>query len=182
MEKHKSEPLTEMEKRLAEENHNLVYGFLHQNKYSIEEYYNVAIFGYLKAIQAYCRIEEKQKKYSLSLLAWLYMRAEIGNHFRMENSQKRKPTDGIISLDAEYAEMENMYNVVGIKSVEADVLEWELLNDIMENLSELQRKIAQLKINGYSNKEVYLLMGIKPCTYYKEMERMKTIVENLLIG
>lgn len=180
MEKHKLQPLTATEKRLAEENHNLVYSFLHQNNYSIEEYYNIVIFGYLKAVQAWCRIGEKREKYCLSTLTWLYMRAEVGNHIRTGNYQCRKPTKDTISFDAEYAETENLYNTVGGKSAEDDVLEEELLNDIMENLSEIQQKIAQLKISGYSNKETYLIIGMQPSSYYKEMKRIRAIVENIL--
>lgn len=180
MEKHKLQPLTATEKRMSEENHNLVYNFLHRYGYSIESYYNIAIFGYLKAVQIYNRRKDLQEKYDFPFIAWQYMRSEIGNNTRTENSQKRKPTEGIISLDAEYAETENLYNAVGGKSAEDDVLEEELLNDIMENLSELQRKIAQLKINGYSNKETYLIVGMQPSSYYKEMKRIRAIVENIL--
>lgn len=180
MEKHKLQPLTETEKRFAEENHNLVYGFLHRYNYSIEECYNVVIFGFLKAVQIYNRRKDLQEKYDFPFIAWQYMRSEIGNNTRTENSQKRKPTEGVISLDAEYAEAEKFYNVVSGKSAEDDVMEVELLNDIMENLSELQRKIAQLKINGYSNKETYVIVGMQPSTYYKEMKRIRAIVENIL--
>lgn len=37
----KLEKLTESEKKFAEENHNLVYGFLHKNGYSIESFYEL---------------------------------------------------------------------------------------------------------------------------------------------
>lgn len=153
MEKHKLQPLTETEKKFAEDSHNLVYKFLHRYNYSIEEYYNIAIFGFLKAVQVYHRREDLQGKYDFPFIAWQYMKSEIGNHVRTENSQRRKPTETIISLDAEYAEKENIYNVVGGKSAEDDVLDKELLDDIMENLSDLQRAIVQLKISCYSNKE-----------------------------
>lgn len=180
MKKHKLQPLTVAEKRFTEENHNLVYDFLHRCGYSIETYYNIVIFGFIKAVQVYHRRKDLQEKYDFPFIAWQYMRSEIGNHVRTENSQKRKPTEGIISFDAEYAETENLYNAVGGKSAEDDVLEEELLNDIMENLSELQRKIAQLKINGYSNKETYLIVGMQPSSYYKEMKRIRVIVENIV--
>ena len=182
MANHKLQPLNETEKKFAEDNHNLVYGFLHRYNYSIEDYYNVVIFGFLKAVQIYSRRKELQEKYDFPFIAWQYMRSEIGNNFRTENSQKRKPTEAIISLDAEYAETENLYNAVGGKSAEADVMELELINDIIKNFSEVQRKIAELKINGYSNKETYLIVGMQPSTYYKEMKRIRAIVDNLLIG
>lgn len=51
----KLEKLTDTERNFAEENHNLIYGFLHQKELSIEEYYNIAVFGFLKAVQVYHR-------------------------------------------------------------------------------------------------------------------------------
>lgn len=35
--------LTEKERKYAEENHNLIYSFLHRHGYSIEDYYNIAV-------------------------------------------------------------------------------------------------------------------------------------------
>lgn len=174
------EKLTEKERQYAEQNHNIVYWFLRKNNYDIENFYSIAVFGYLKAVQVYNRRTDLQQKYEFAFIAQQYMRAEVGNHVRTENSQKRKPTEGIVSLDAEYAETENLYNAVAGKSAEDDVLEEESLNDIMENLSELQRKIAQLKISGYSNKETYLIVGMQPSSYYREMKRIRAIVENIL--
>lgn len=176
----KLERLTEQEKKFAEENHNFVYGFLHRYKYSIAEYYNVVIFGYLKAVQIYSRQKDLQSKYDFPFIAWQYMRSEIGNYFQKQNCQKRKPLQPIISLDDEHEKTENLYNVVGGKSAEADVMEKMLIADILENLSEAQRKIAGLKIEGYSNKEVCLLLEIPSSTYYKEMQRMKRIVDKLI--
>lgn len=177
----KLEKLTESEKKFAEENHNLVYGFLHRYKYSIEEYYNVVIFGYLKAVQTYSKRKDLQSKYDFPFIAWQYMRSEIGNYFQKQNCQKRKPLQPIISLDDEHGETENLYDVVGGKSAEDNVMEKMLLAGVLENLSEVQRKITELKIEGYDNKEVYLLVGMKPSTYYKEINRIKAIVEKLLV-
>lgn len=36
-------PLTEEQRRFAEQNHNLVYKFLHQHGLSIDEYYDIVI-------------------------------------------------------------------------------------------------------------------------------------------
>lgn len=45
------EKLSEIEKSFAENNHNLVYKFLHTYGYNIEEHYSVAVLGYLKSVQ-----------------------------------------------------------------------------------------------------------------------------------
>lgn len=180
MENNKLQPLTEDEKQQAEINHNLVYSFLHRHGYDMENFYDVVVFGFLKGIQAYNRREDLRKKYQLAFICEQYMRSEIGNYFRTENARKRKPTENIISLDADYAETENFYNCVGGKSAEVVLIEAESIGDILENLSEIQRKITVMKIKGYGNKEIYLILEIKPSTYYRELQRIKAVLEKLV--
>lgn len=176
----KLEKLTESEKKFVEENHNLVYGFLHTYKYSIEEWYSVVIFGFLKSVQVYHRRKDLQNKYDFPFIAWQYMKSEIGNYFRKQNSQKRKPAEPTVSLDAEYYDMENFYNCVGGKSAEDDVMEKIFLAEILGNLSKIQRKIAELKIDGYNNKEVCLILQIPSSTFYQNMRRIKITINELL--
>lgn len=180
MEKSKLQPLTEMEKSMAEENHNLVYSFLHRHGYSIEEFYNVVIFGYLRGIQAYNRREDVRKKYQLAFICERNMLAEIKDHFIEQNAQKRTPMEITVSLDINYAETDNIYNLVGGKSVEDEVLESRQVDDMMENLSEVQRDILKLKLEGYNNKEVYIALEIPSSSFYKEMNRIKVIMEKMI--
>ena len=107
MENNKLQPLSEMEKRQAEEHHGLVYSFLHRHGYSIEEFYNICIFGYLKGIQTYNRREDLKEKYQLAFICEQYMRAEIKDQHRRESQRKqllvwtlttRKQTTSIILL------------------------------------------------------------------------------------
>ena len=39
-------PLTEEQRRFAEQNHALVYKFLHQHGLSVDEYYDIVVFGF----------------------------------------------------------------------------------------------------------------------------------------
>ena len=80
--------------------------------------------------------EDLRNKYQLAFICEQYMRAEIKDHFRVQNAQKRKPMETIISLDANHTETDNLYNLVGGKSVEDELLESELLEEVLENLSE----------------------------------------------
>lgn len=180
MKYNKLQPLSEIEKKQAEEHHKLVYSFLYRHRYSIEEFYNIAIFGYLKGIQTYNRREDLKEKYQLAFICEQYMRAEIKDHFRLQNAQKRKPTEMIISLDTNYTETDNFYNLVGRKSVESELLESELIEEVLENLSDVQRDILKLKLEGYSNKEVYLSLEIPTSTYYKELDRIKVVFKRLV--
>lgn len=180
MNRNKMQPLTEQEKLFAENNHGLVYSFLHRYGYRIEDFYDIVIFGYLKAVQVYHRKEELKLKYDFAFIAWQYMRAEVGNYFRIESAQKRKLMETMISLDVSYMEADNLYNIIGGKSVEDDLSESELLNEVLENLSAVQRGIFNLKLEGYSNKEAYISLKIPTSTYYKELDRIKVIFKRLV--
>lgn len=166
------ERMTEKEKMFAEKNHNLVYAFFRSYQYSIEEHYNTAIWGYLKSVQAYHRDEELRRKYDFPFIAWQYMRSEMGNYFRKENAKKRKPEQKIFSLDIGCTAAGN--------SLEDEWIEAELLEIVLENLSEQQRKIANMKVDGYSNREVFVLLEIPSSTYYKQLGRIRLVVENIL--
>lgn len=187
MKNHKLTSLSDYEKREAEKNHNLVYSFLHRHGYSIEDYYNVVIFGYLKAIQIYNRREDLRNKFDLAFICEQYMRSAVGDHFKAINAKKRNPAETILSLDADFSDLENSYaynlqNFVGGKKFEpeSEIIEAELLAELLENLSEVQRKITEMKMNGYNNKEIYLILEIKPSTYYKELQRIKSALEKLV--
>ena len=54
------------------------------------------------------------------------------------------------------------------------------MENILENLLELQQKITLMKINGYSNKETFVLLEIPASTYYKEMRRIRAIIDKVI--
>ena len=42
-------PLNDTQRIFADKNHNLVYKFLHEKNLPASEYYDIVIFGYLRA-------------------------------------------------------------------------------------------------------------------------------------
>ena len=48
-------PLTPEQKTFAEKHHGLVYKFLNKNQLSADEFYDVVIFGYLRAVRRFLR-------------------------------------------------------------------------------------------------------------------------------
>ena len=143
----------------------------------------MAIFGFLKAVQIYNRREDLRNKYAFPFISQQYMMSEIGNHFRMENVKKRKPSETIVSLDAEYLETENLYNCIGViggKSPESEILAMERVTELLNSLSDTQRKIAELKVDGYSSKEIYSALEMKSSTYYVEVQRIKKVLAEMI--
>ena len=161
----KMQPLTEQEKQFAENNHGLVYSFLHRYKYSINDFYDIVIFGFLKAVQAYHRKENVKRKYDFAFIAWQYMRSEVGNHFRMESALKRKMETAAVNLNERY--FGTGY------SLEDSYIGKESYLEYIQGLDSVQRKLIGWRMRGYSNKEIYNRLGIKRSTYYKKWNRVK---------
>lgn len=158
-------PLTEQEKQFAENNHGLVYSFLHRYKYNVDDFYDIVIFGFLKAVQVYHRKEDVKRKYDFPFIAWQYMRTEIGNYFRMESALKRKMETAAIGLDERYIRTEY--------DLEGGFIRRESFLEYIQELDKEQRKMISWRMRGYSNAEICSRLGMKKSTYYKKWNRIK---------
>lgn len=81
-------PLTRKQKKFAEENHKLVYSFLNKKKLNESVFYDVVIFGYLKAVQEYCDFPSLHKL-RFSTLAWKRMQSALSNYYKYLSRPKR---------------------------------------------------------------------------------------------
>ena len=98
-------PLTPVQAAFAAEHHNLVYSYLNKRKLSVDKFYDIAIFGYLRAVRKYFE-REGLRKYKFSTIAYPCMQADIGNHFRAQKTQMRTAEiiqfDDAITYDGKY--------------------------------------------------------------------------------
>ena len=81
-------PLTPEQVCFAAKNHRLIYKYLKKHHYSKEDYYDVAVFGYLKAVQDYFSKEDLQR-FSFSTICYRYMSREIFNYHKSLLRQNR---------------------------------------------------------------------------------------------
>ena len=81
-------PLTKEQQDFAAEHHGLVYKFLNDNHLPENEFYDVVIFPYLKAVQDYCNSASAQK-YSFSTIAIRQMKFRLYDYFRTQARRKR---------------------------------------------------------------------------------------------
>ncbi len=93
--------LNERQKRFAEEHHGVIESFLSSRGLSVDEYYDVVVFRYLRAVKQYDEREDL-KQYAFSTIANNHMRSALGHHFEKE----RRERDGftILSLDYKFAD------------------------------------------------------------------------------
>lgn len=110
------QPLTDEQRKLAERYHNLIFAFLYKNDLQVDDWYDIAAIGYIKAI----RYHHPERPFAISSLAFKCMRDEMVNEYRRQGRQKRRAI--LISLDAPAYESgtERHELVAGHQSAEDD--------------------------------------------------------------
>lgn len=141
-------PLTKEQQRFAEENHDLVYSFLHAKNLSESSFYDVVIFGYLRAAQEYCEVPSLHR-YKFSTLAWKRMRSSLSNYYKYLSQPKRCAVT--ISLNELIGDQDGMRweNVISRQDEIMLRLETELLLQAMASeLSRRDMRIIRMKVRG----------------------------------
>ena len=90
--------LTIEQKVFIEKHHNLIYAFLNKNNLREDDFYDILVFGFLKAVIRYFKEPDLSEKYAFSTIAWGAMKTSLLNYYRNESRLKRKVNT--ISLEA----------------------------------------------------------------------------------
>ena len=147
--------LTLEQQTFAENHHNLVCAFLHTKKLSQDDYYDVVIFGYLRAVQQYCVRADLRQKYSFSTIAWRKMTDDLYKYFKTQ--MRRSQIAVMVSLESPVrgSESMTMAEVVSgpdrtLEQLDASFL-WE---DISACLTREQADMLHQRADGYTTREI----------------------------
>ena len=147
--------LTREQQRFAEDHHNLIYTFLNEKKLRQDDYYDVIVFGYLRAVQKYLLREDLRRQYAFSTIAWRAMECDLHNHYQSQRRPMRRAKT--VSLEA-LLERDGRLMPLGITN---DPDYWDeqldaesLWAEISEHLSHEQRQLLRMRAAGYSAHEI----------------------------
>lgn len=178
--------LTYLEQKFAEEHHNEVYKFLKYNNLSIEEYYDVVIFGYIKAVADYNR-KETARKYTFSACCSRSMNDCLFKYWRAMNTQKRNPGVAVLSLEDDFTDGNGKGAM--LEDIVADdkngidrFIENTALIELLECCSDLQKRIINLIIDGQKSSVIKRELNIKRNEYEKELAHIRAISKGILWG
>lgn len=65
-----------------------------------------------------------------------------------------------------------------VSSAEDEVIALEILKSVIENLTIRQQNIITLKMLGYTNAEISLMMEMSKSSYYRELENIRQIIDD----
>lgn len=141
------EPLNDEERKFVEDNHNLIYSFLKKNNLSIDEYYDIAVFGFIDAVKRY-----DSSKGSFFNIAYVCMLSAVRQEMR--KSKFRNEKIKITSLDAELEGGVCIKDFIpSLDTVDSIYLHNEYVERI-EKLPEKLRTVILLLASGYNQIEI----------------------------
>ena len=162
-------PLTAEESAFAAENHNMIQKFLCVRRLPMDEYYDIIVFGYLRAVRKYLARPDLQQ-YKFSPIANRAMSCDLYHSNEYWNRAKRR---GEVVPLLEETDSRDLMDTVAERV--DNVIAFEQLT---RKITPMQRRIASLRADGYRDKEIATIFRISPREVTAEMEDAKFRVLN----
>jgi len=148
--------LTVEQRIFAEKYHNLIYSFLNKNNLKEDDFYDIVVFGFLRAVKKYFEEPDLSKKYTFPTLAWGNMKSRLSNYYKSTSRMKRKAytisLEDNIYGDSEELSLQDI--VAGYDSLMVDFETELLLIELAAKVSKRDMEIIRMKVNGYGVKEI----------------------------
>lgn len=163
--------LTEEQRVLAAENHNLIYKFAKIKEVDIDEFYGVFAIGLCMA----AKIFDASRGNKFSTLAYKCMGTEYSKYWRHELNSQHIPTDMIVSynmpITSESGDTQLLDLIIDNQSSTSDTGRIEV-DEFFETLSATQRIVLNGLMQGYKETELAEYIG---CTRSNINRIKKTI-------
>lgn len=146
-------PLTPEQRVFAAEHHDLVFNFLRENGLAEDEYYDIVIFGYLKAVSRYFS-QPALRRYTFGTVAWKAMQGALSNHQRTAGRKRRWLEVVSVHLDLpqddQYLTGESRDYSELMLQLEADLI----LHDLARHVSQRQMDAIRMRSDGYGIRDI----------------------------
>ena len=147
--------MTEKQRKLVADNHNLIYSFLIEHGLDVEEFYDLAAIGLCKAAMKY----DETRSNVFSTLAYRYMLIEVNHYFDYKNRQRRIPDNLIGHYNkktyGDEGEIGEVLDCMSCSKQFEDELIFELcVKKVRERMSDRDKLIFDMLIDGYTTREI----------------------------
>ena len=174
--------LTDEQRKLVEDNHNLIYSFAISRKISIEEYYDLLAIGLCKA--AYYYNPEKGK---FSTIAYIRMQHELIALRAYKNKLSNVPTEKLVYYDHnkydnndgdswEFSEINTLIEQSDSKKPLNRIIYKDNIKNISSILTLKENETLYYTLKGYTHQEI---SDIKNVTRQAITNRLRIISKKI---
>lgn len=153
--------LTEEQKKLVEDNHNLIYGYCHRYNLNVEEYYGDLAVTLCEAAQTY-----KEEKSKFTTYAYLKFGTTIKCLLRNQEKDKYKANYNTFSLD----------DAIAVEDVNVPDVSNTVANKVATN-----NNVGKLLLQGYNQTEIGKILHYSQSSIFRRIKKIReALVECVL--
>lgn len=161
--------LTEDQKKIVEDNHNLIYHFCHKYNLNIDTYYDIFAISLCKAAMNY----DSSRGTRFSTLAIAIMYNDLKLTYR-QNTKKGKGDVKFTSLDSLVMNCHNEdFCLTDVLGTELDAQDEVIFTDFKNVWNETEKQIAKLLYEGYTQEEIGKIINYSQPQISRIIRRMK---------
>ena len=170
-------PLTREQREFATKWHNLIYSLLNEKGLPEEDYYDIVVFGFLRAVRRYFT-EPALQQYAFSTIAWQAMESDLSNHYKAKYRQKRNGYTISIHTLTYGSEPVQLEEALSAPDQMMMQLETELLlHDLAQRATRQQMAVMHMRSAGYNMREIAQRQSIP----MKRVQEMLGEIHDLLM-
>ena len=152
--------MTEMEQKLAEENHNLIYDFAKKKNLVLEDYYDLLAIGLCNAASSY----SSKNISSFANYAYHCMQNVVNDYWRGITLKRSIPEENILSYDASTGGEEGEESFAETFADSVSVIDDVICNIQCEYLLGMlniqEQTLVQCLLKGLKGREIAVIMNV----------------------
>ena len=147
--------LTPEQQSFAADNHGLVYAFLNERRLQNDDFYDIVVFGFLRAVRNYLS-KPQLRRYKFSTIAYNAMKSDLHSHYESQSCQKRS---GItVSLESNVYGDDEVLSLQEVLSVpDSNTVDFEtelIMLELASRVSKREMDVIRMKKDGYGVREI----------------------------
>ena len=151
--------LTEEQKKLVEDNHNLIYSYARKKHISSEKWYDVLAIGLCKAARSF-----DPNKGKFSTWCYRFFDNEIRTCWNNANKKSKIPESAILAYDTvisneDTSQNESYINCFSDTKAYEDIVHSTMMLDIVNDMSDIEKYVFELILYGYNQQEIATEVG-----------------------
>ena len=166
--------LTKEQKELVENNHKLIYYYIHKNGLSVDEYYDILAIGLCKAALNF----DESKGIKFVTYAMFVMRNEHWVNERLKRNKKRNSSVLSLSTKIQINEDSNDMTLEDFIPGDRDIFDSLILLDIEKILKdETLIKICKLALAGYNQREMKEYVNLSQSMISRKLKKIEKLLK-----